>query len=67
MTFYFSKGFRFGPFRVNASGAGLSVSFGLAGFRLGLNRWGVYFSISKHGFHYRTYLTGRRESLAADD
>lgn len=67
MPLWFSRGFRFGPFRLNVGSGGLGFSFGFSGLRVGINRRGLYVSISKAGFHYRTYLTGRTERLGRDE
>jgi hypothetical protein len=67
MAMWFSKGFRFGPFRLNVGTGGLGLSFGFSGLRIGINRRGVYLSIGKAGFHYRTYLTGRTERVGRDE
>ena len=64
---WFSRGFRFGPLRLNVGSGGFGLSFGLGGARVGINRRGLYFSLNKAGFHYRTYLTGARETLDRDD
>ncbi len=63
MSFWFSRGFKFGPLRLNVGSGGFGVSFGFWGLRLGLNGRGVYFSASKAGFHYRRYLGGHRETV----
>jgi len=67
MGLWFSRSFGFGPFRLHAGTSGLGLSFGFWGLRIGINRLGVYFSLNKAGFHYRTYLTGRKERLDRDD
>lgn len=66
MAFWFSRGFRFGPFQIHVGSGGVGVSVGVRGLRLGLNRRGFYVSISRGGFHYRTYLTGRREQVRGE-
>ncbi len=66
MGFYFSKSFRFGPLRLNLSRAGFGVSIGVRGFRIGLNRFGIYLSISKGVLRYRTYLSGRKERVSEE-
>ena len=66
MGFYFSKTFRFGPLRFNLSRAGLGVSIGIRGFRIGINKFGIYVSISKGIVRYRSYISGRKERVAEE-
>lgn len=66
MGFYFSKSFHFGPLRLNLSRAGFGVSIGVRGIRIGINRFGIYISLSRGSLRYRTYLSGRKERVAEE-
>jgi hypothetical protein len=50
MAWTFRRSFSLGPFRINISKSGISYSFGLAGFRTGVNSKGRrYSSVSVPG------------------
>ncbi|MGQ7937676.1 MULTISPECIES: DUF4236 domain-containing protein [Paraburkholderia] len=56
MGLSYRKSLSTGPFRFNLSGAGIGVSVGVPGFRIGTGPWGNYVLISKGGFTYRAIL-----------
>ena len=58
MGFFFRKSFRFGPARVNLSKAGLGVSGGTKGARLGIGTRGAYIAGGLKGIYYRKRLGG---------
>jgi hypothetical protein len=60
MGLYFRKSVRFGPFRVNFSGAGIGISAGIPGFRFGSGPRGNYVQIGAHGIYYRAALPSGR-------
>ncbi|MGW4529555.1 DUF2510 domain-containing protein [Nocardia sp. NPDC004340] len=56
MGFYLGKSLRAGPFRFNLSTAGVGVSVGVPGFRLGTGPRGNYVSVGAGGIRYRTSI-----------
>jgi Protein of unknown function (DUF4236) len=53
MGFYLRKSVSVGPFRFNLSGAGLGVSVGVPGFRVGSGPRGNYVHLGRAGVYYR--------------
>lgn len=66
MGWYIRKAYTFGLFRINLSKGGVGVSFGFPGFRIGINRHGIYLHVGRGGVYYRRYIT-RRERVEKDD
>jgi len=56
MGFYIRKSFRIGPIRINLSKAGLGLSFGTRGARLGTGPRGPYLSLGRAGLYFRKSL-----------
>ncbi len=56
MPFYIRKSVNVGPFRFNLSGAGIGVSAGVKGFRVGTGPRGHYIHAGRDGFYYRSSL-----------
>jgi hypothetical protein len=54
MGFYVRTTLKAGPFRFNLSQAGLGVSVGIPGFRVGASPRGNYVRVGGNGFRYRT-------------
>lgn len=67
MGFYIRKAWNLGPFRINLSKGGVGLSFGLPGFRVGINRLGPYIHLGRRGVYFRMYLSGRRENVDKDE
>ncbi len=73
MGWSFRRSINLGPFRINFSKSGISYSFGLAGFRTGVNAKGRKYSsvgIPGTGLRYqKTVGTGRKkkEEPAAEE
>lgn len=60
MGFYLRKSFSAGPVRLNLSGSGVGVSFGVKGARVGIGARGdTYTHLGRHGLYYRSSLSGR--------
>ena len=54
MGFYLRKSFKLGPVRLNLSKSGLGASFGIKGFRYGINAQGKeYIHAGRYGLYYR--------------
>lgn len=62
MGFYVRTSLRAGPFRFNLSGAGIGVSVGVPGFRVGAGPRGNYVRVGGQGVYYRS--TVRRPASA---
>jgi hypothetical protein len=56
--FYFRKSVKVGPLRFNLSGAGIGVSAGIPGFRVGTGPRGNYVHMGRGGLYYRAALPG---------
>lgn len=56
MGLTFSRSVKAGPVRFNLSGAGIGVSFGIPGLRIGTGPRGAYISGGRGGFRYRKSL-----------
>lgn len=59
MPFYIRKSVTVGPFRFNLSGAGIGVSAGVKGFRVGTGPRGHYIHAGTDGLYYRSSLGNR--------
>lgn len=60
MGFYLRKSFSAGPVRLNLSGSGVGVSFGMKGARVGIGaRGNTYTHVGRHGLYYRSSSSGR--------
>lgn len=57
MGLYVRTTLRAGPFRFNVSGAGIGVSVGVPGFRVGTGPRGNYVRVGGQGVYYRTTAT----------
>ncbi|MFM7843789.1 MAG: DUF4236 domain-containing protein [Planctomycetota bacterium] len=67
MAWTFRRSFSLGPFRINISKSGISYSFGLAGFRTGVNSKGRrYSSVSVPGTGLRYSKTHAAKKTADD-
>ena len=60
MGIFFRKSVRVGPFRFNLSGAGVGVSVGIPGLRIGTGPRGNYISAGRGGIYYRAALPSSR-------
>jgi len=56
MGFYLRKSIKVGPFRFNLSGAGVGVSAGIRGFRIGAGPRGNYVHVGRRGIYYRATI-----------
>src|SRR4051812_14830559 len=63
MGLYFRKSVRVGPLRFNFSGAGIGVSAGIPGFRIGTGPRGHYVHAGMGGLYYRSSLGGTRKRV----
>ena len=73
MGFLFRKSLGLGPFRLTLSKSGLSGSFGIKGFRIGVNTRGSWISVGAGGVSYRQFaahgqnrITGKGGKAAAE-
>lgn len=70
MGWSFRRSFSLGPFRINMSKSGISYSFGMAGFRTGVNSKGRKYStvsIPGTGLRYqKTHSSGKKKSADSD-
>src|SRR5206468_5934049 len=63
MGCYLRKSVRVGPLRFNLSGAGIGVSCGIPGLRIGTGPRGNYIHAGRGGIYYRkTFTSGRPRS-----
>jgi hypothetical protein len=62
MGFPFFKSKKVGPFRINASGSGLGVSFGVKGARVNFSPRGTFVNLGTNGIYYRKKISGNRKS-----
>jgi hypothetical protein len=53
MGLYFRKSVRMGLFRINFSSAGVGISAGIPGLRVGTGPRGNYIQMGAHGVYYR--------------
>lgn len=74
MGWSFRRSINLGPFRINFSKSGISYSFGLAGFRTGVNAKGRKYSsvsVPGTGLRYQKNESSKRkkkdEQAAADE
>lgn len=58
MGLYLRKSIKVGPLRFNLSAAGIGVSGGVRGFRVGSGPRGNYVHMGAHGLYYRSVLGG---------
>jgi hypothetical protein len=59
MGLYLRKSMKLGPMRVNLSKSGVGTSFGVKGFRVGVNASGKsYVHSGAGGIYYRSNLSG---------
>jgi hypothetical protein len=57
VSFYVRKSIKAGPFRVNLSKSGISVSTGVPGLRVGSGPRGTYVRMGRHGVYYQQTLS----------
>ena len=70
MGWSFRRSISLGPFRINFSKSGISYSFGLAGFRTGVNSKGRKYSsmsIPGTGLRYQKSGSGKKKKAAVDE
>ena len=60
MAFGFRKSVKAGPFRLNFSKAGVGISAGTKGARVGLNKRGTYVQVGYGGVYYRKFASHRK-------
>lgn len=63
MGLYIRKSISLGPFRFNLSKAGVGVSVGIPGFRVGTSPRGNYVHMGAGGVYYRATLPGGRREV----
>ena len=64
----FRKSKKVGPFRLNFSNAGVGVSVGVKGARVGVNARGSYIHVGRGGVYYRkTFPHGKKPKSARHD
>lgn len=63
MGLYIRKSISLGPFRFNLSKAGVGVSVGIPGFRVGTSPRGNYVHMGAGGIYYRATLPGGRREV----
>lgn len=64
MGFSLFKSKKVGPFRINASGSGLGVSFGVKGARVNFSPRGTFVNIGTNGIYYRKKISGNKNSAS---
>lgn len=60
MGLSFRKSFGAGPYRVSISSSGISGSYGIKGFKVGVNRRGTWVSLGAGGIRYRKFTPHHR-------
>lgn len=66
MPFYIRKSLSFGPIRFNLSNAGIGVSAGIKGFRVGSGPRGNYVHVGRNGLYYRASLSRPEHQSASN-
>lgn len=67
MGFSFFRSKKVGPFRINASGSGLGVSFGVKGARINLSPRGTFVNFGANGIYYRKKISGNQKSKSENE
>lgn len=53
------KSINIGPLRINISGSGIGISFGIPGLRVGNGPRGSYINVSSNGVSYRKNIKNK--------
>lgn len=60
MGFYFRKSLKIGPFQINFSKSGISISLGVKGAKVNVGRKNSFVHLGRNGLYYKKVVSNKK-------